>query len=77
MAVFEAPKGFHLSDDGATPWAHFERVRDASGAVLQPPRYRFETQDPAVVDRVGQVDGVVRIDEPDEVKPRLRRAATA
>jgi hypothetical protein len=36
MAVFEAPRGFHFSEDGARPCAHFKRVEGSRPAV-----YRF------------------------------------
>jgi hypothetical protein len=57
MAVFEAPKGFHFSEDGARPWAHFKRVEGSRQAV-----YRFETDDPKVIDRLTNMHDVMRVD---------------
>lgn len=59
MAVFRAEKGFHFSEDGVRPWAHFKRV-----AGSDPVAYEFETDDSKVIDRLSKVDGVTRVDEP-------------
>jgi hypothetical protein len=64
MAVFEADRGFHLSDNGTKPWAHFKPVKGAAVA-----RFRFETTDPKVIDRLAGVPGVTRVDAP---APRRR-----
>jgi hypothetical protein len=56
MAVFQAPRGYHFSEDGAAPWAHFKRVPDARHV------YQFETTDPKVIDRLNGIADVTRID---------------
>jgi hypothetical protein len=63
MAVFEASKGFHFSEDGIEPWAHFERV-EGSGLGTEPVKFRFETGDSKVIERLLGIDGVTRVDSP-------------
>lgn len=57
MAIFEAPKGFHFSEDGKEPWALFKRVGTE-------PKFQFETDDPKVIERLLGVEGVTRVDTP-------------
>lgn len=46
MARFQAPKGYHFSEDGTdkTTWAHFTKVSGSNPAV-----YEFETTKPSDV----------------------------
>ncbi|OIN80874.1 hypothetical protein [Mycobacterium malmoense] len=61
MAVFEAPKGYHFSEDGLTPWAHFKREPGPQPGTYV---FRFETSDPKVIERLTGVAGVTRVDTP-------------
>jgi hypothetical protein len=64
MAIFQSDKGFHFSENGDHPWAHFRRV-----AGSWPPVYRFETDDPHVIDRLAGIAGVITVDGPVSATP--------
>lgn len=74
MARFEAPKGYHFSEDGTdkTTWAHFTKVPDSNPAV-----YAFETTKPAQVTKLRKLS---ESDDSDiteiEVKARRGKAPT-
>lgn len=59
LRVFEAPKGYHMSDDGLVPWAYFQPELTADG---QNRVFRFSTADQMVIERVlANVPGVVEV----------------
>jgi hypothetical protein len=72
MAIFEADKGFHFSEDGTKPWAHFRSIKGENGVPvtetdkdgLPRPVFRLETDNSAVIERLSGVEGVRRVDTP-------------
>jgi hypothetical protein len=66
MARFRSRIGYHLSEDGAQPWAHFTRVRGSA-----PPIYEFETSDREVVKKLKALDGVEQVDQKDSVEQKV------
>lgn len=72
MAVFEADKGYHFSEDGRDPWAVFVRVPGSD-----PARYRCETSDAKVIDRLAKADGVTRVDDSEPKRGRQKAADDA
>ncbi|QHB47415.1 hypothetical protein SEA_WHITTY_9 [Mycobacterium phage Whitty] len=73
MAIFHASKRFYF---GVDHWARFELVPGSEPAV-----YAFETQDPAVIDRLASVEYLTRVDSDptpavaEEPKPKARKTA--
>jgi hypothetical protein len=59
VATFHSSKGFHFSEDGSAPWAHFQRPKLADGEP-----FVFETDDPDVIERLAGIPGITRVDTP-------------
>ncbi|MEX3644465.1 hypothetical protein [Mycolicibacterium porcinum] len=58
MAKFRADKGYHFSQNGTDPWAHFELVPGSDPVV-----YEFETTDAKAISRLKKVDGIELVDK--------------
>lgn len=58
MAKFRADKGYHFSQNGTDPWAHFEPVPGSDPVV-----YEFETTDAKAISRLKKLDGIELVDK--------------